>query len=101
MITVPSPALSVRRAAPAGMQEAVRQRSAPAALPATFSHSCLCTVPLLERVLEIDDVAHVEGAEELLQHGQVRIELLQLVEVEVAPLFVAHEQVHFAEKVVA
>jgi len=59
------------------------------------------TRPLLDGVLEIDDFAHVERPQELLQHRQVRVELLEPVEVMIAALFVAHQEVHLAQQVIA
>src|SRR5882672_1421396 len=101
LTSAPSLAITMRGSAEAGRHDTTRPRSAAPPIPMALAFIRTRTGPLLERVLQVQDIAHVERPEELLQHRQVRIQLLQLVEVEVAALLVFHEQVHLAEEVIA
>src|SRR5258707_893882 len=74
-----------------------------AARHATRGHrTCLSTrrtTRSLQGRLQVDDAAHVEGPQEVLDHSDVRIELLQPVEIPVALLLVSEQEMNLPEEV--
>src|SRR6266850_5701006 len=96
------PSGEVREVAPkAGTQAARRPAIAVKAALAARAPTPVLMRSLLERVLQVDDVADVERAQEVLQGREVGIELLQLAEVVIARVLVSHQQIDLAEQVVA